>query len=142
MRRILLSFFLLLFAGCATQLPPTPEDIQAKRFETLPDKGVIYIARQRLDSNEGATLMLDNRMTITTFRGTYYRWEVAPGTHRISGFASGTELVTLNVAPGKLYFIQHTVLSDPEDKVVILTALQQVSEERGRTLVQLGELLR
>ena len=131
----------LLLAGCA-QLPPTAEDIQAKKFETVPDKAVIYIARQRLDSNEGATIMLDNRMTITTFRGTYYRWEVAPGTHRISGFGNGTELVTLNAAPGKIYFVQHTVLSDPEDKVVILTRLREVSDDTGRTLVSRAELLR
>ena len=139
MRRILLS--LMLVAGC-TQLPPTPEDIQAKRFETVPDRAVIYVARQRLDSNEGASLLLDDRMSITTFRGTYYRWEVAPGTHRISGLGNGTELVTLNTAPGKLYFVQHTVLSDPEDKVVILTRLREVSEEAGRTLVSRAQLLR
>ena len=39
----------LLLGGCA-QLPPTPEDIQAKRFEVPPDKSVIYVVRPPVDS--------------------------------------------------------------------------------------------
>jgi hypothetical protein len=40
---------LLLLVGCAAQLPPMPEDATAKRFEPLPDKGVIYLVRPRTD---------------------------------------------------------------------------------------------
>jgi hypothetical protein len=36
---------LLLLAGCVAPLPPMPEDAVAKRFEPLPDKAVIYLAR-------------------------------------------------------------------------------------------------
>lgn len=134
-------FPLLFIAGCA-QLPPPPGDAQAKRFEAVPGKSVIYIARQRVDSPEGRTLMLDEGAMITTYPGTYYRWEVDPGTHRVAGFAWGGDAVTLNTAPGGIYFVQHTVLSDREDGVIILTGLQQVSDEAGRNLVTRGELLR
>jgi hypothetical protein len=131
----------LLFAGCA-QLPPSPEDIQAKRFESVPDKSVIYVARQRVDCDLPQTLTLDDRSTITTYKGTYYRWEVAPGTHRVENFASMTGSVTLNTAPGRIYFIQHTVLADRQDGVVILSALKEVSDQTGRNLVSNGTLLR
>lgn len=139
MWRILLPT--LLIAGCA-QLPPTPEDVQAKRFESMPDKSVIYVARQRVDCDLPQTLTLDERSTITTYKGTYYRWEVAPGTHRVENFASGTGSVTLNTSPGQIYYIQHTVLADRQDGVVILSALKQVSDETGRNLVSRAQLLR
>src|SRR5262245_22248613 len=67
----------LLVAGCA-QLPPTPEDVQAKRFQSVPDKAVIYVVRRSMDSREGRGLTLDDRLTITTYPKSYYRWEVAP----------------------------------------------------------------
>jgi|RhiMethySRZTD1v2_1073278.scaffolds.fasta_scaffold1804528_2 hypothetical protein len=130
----------LLLAGCA-QLPPTPEDIQARKMESVPDKAVIYIVRQPVDSDEGHTLSLDDRMIITTYKGTYYRWEVAPGIHRVSGFASGTESVTLNAAPGRIYFVQHTVVAHREDGSVLLSALQEISDQAGRNLVSRGRLL-
>src|SRR5258706_147833 len=104
----------LLVAGCA-QLPPSPEDIQARRFEAVPGKSVIYVARQLVDSDAGRSLLLDERASITTWRGTYYRWEVEPGTHRITGFGGGGENVTLTTAPGQLYYLQHTVLTRGSD---------------------------
>src|SRR6185295_3191568 len=132
MLRILIA--LLLVAGCA-QLPPPPGDAEAKRFESIPDKSVIYVVRQPVDSEEGRTLMLDGQATITTWAGTFYRWEVAPGTHRIAAFAGGSEAVTLTTAPGKIYFVQHTVLANRRDGTVTIASLQQISDESGRNLV-------
>src|SRR5262245_2465039 len=65
MWRILLTA--LLVAGCA-QLPPAPEDMQAKKFEPAGNRSVIYISRQLLDSPEGGVLTLDERSTITTYQ--------------------------------------------------------------------------
>ncbi len=130
----------LLLAGCV-QLPPTPADIQAKRFESVPDKSVIYVVRNPMDSLESSGLALDDQSQISTHPGTYYRWEVAPGTHRVAGFGAGTELVTLTTAPGKIYFLEHTVLghwrSGPQ-----LTRLHQISDQAGRALVAQAEMLR
>ena len=138
MKRMLI--LALLLAGCA-QLPPTPADIQAKRFESVPDKSVIYVVRQPMDSLESSGLSLDYDSQITTHPGTYYRWEVAPGTHRVAGFGVGTELVTLTTAPGKIYFLRHTVLghwrSGPQ-----LTYLKQIGDQDGRALVAQAEMLR
>ena len=138
MWRILMAALLL--SGCA-QLPPSPADIQAKRFESVPGKAVIYVVRTPMDSQESSGLSLDYVSQITTHPGTYYRWEVAPGTHRVAGFGVGTELVTLATEPGKIYFLQHSVLghwrSGPQ-----LTGLKQISDQDGRALVAHAELLR
>ena len=130
----------LLLAGCA-QLPPTPQDIQAKRFEPVPDKAVIYVVRARIDSFEVSGLALDDGQQITTQRGSYYRWEVMPGTRRISGVGPAMESVTLAAAPGRIYFLEHTVIGDPTDGGVQLTALRQIGEQAGRELVLRSQLL-
>lgn len=39
MCRAISAIFALLLAGCAAQ-PPSPQDLQAKRFETIPDRSV------------------------------------------------------------------------------------------------------
>lgn len=137
MRRLLLSALLL--AGCA-QLPPSPQDIQAKKFEAPPDKAVIYIVRSRLDSPTQASIALGDNVVITTHPGTYYRWEVTPGVHRVSGYAQWTTSVTLRTEPGKLYFVLHTVDGNFRDGA-LNAYLQQIDEREGRALVAQAQLL-
>lgn len=137
MRRILL--IALLLAGCA-QLPPTAEDIQAKKFIALPDASVIYVVRAGADSDEVSGLSFDDQPPITTFRRTYYRWEVAPGRHRIAGYASASESVTLTTEPGKIYFLKHTVWGTRRSGAQT-TWLQQIGEREGRALVLRAQLL-
>jgi hypothetical protein len=99
----------LLLAGCV-QPPFSPADIQAKRFEALPDRAVIYIVRDYPDfSDEGATITLDDSVTITTYPGTYYRWEPEPGPHLISGFAADTGRIAFTAEAGRVYFVQQRV---------------------------------
>jgi hypothetical protein len=50
--------------------------------------------------------------------------------------------VTLNTTPGKIYFLEHTVLADRDDGGVILTRLREVGDQQGRTLVGYAEMLR
>jgi hypothetical protein len=138
MRKTLLVTLAL--AGCA-QLPPSTEDIQAKRFEPVADKAVIYVVRAPIDSFEVSGLALDDGQQITTQRNSYYRWEVAPGTRRIAGVGPAMESVTLAAAAGRVYFLEHTVIGDPHDGGVQLTALRQVGEQAGRNLVLRSQLL-
>lgn len=107
--RVLILWAALL-AGCVTPLPPTPQDLAAKRFEAAPGKAVIYLVRDNPDfSYDGTTLMLDDNMAGTTYPGTYFRWEVAPGMHRIAGFAGDAGAINLRVEPNALYFVQQSV---------------------------------
>lgn len=129
----------MLLAGCA-QLPPSPQDIQAKTFERVPDKAVIYVVRTPMDSSEASGLALDDSGPITTLPGTYYRWEVTPGLHRVAGFAGANESVALTTEAGKIYFLQHTVRgtvrSGPQS-----TSLRQINERDGRALVMRAQML-
>jgi hypothetical protein len=98
----------LALAGCAP-LPPTPQDIEAKRFELVPGKAVIYVVRDRPDiSREAATVMLDDTMMGTTYPGTYFRWVVEPGRHQIRGFAGDAGSMNLDVAADRMYFVQQS----------------------------------
>jgi len=101
-----LSVVLALLAGCV-QLPPTPADLQAKKFEALPDRAAIYLVRAYPDaSDQAATVWLGESVMITTYPGTYYRWEVEPGTHRIAGYGPDVGTFTLHAEAGQLYFVQ------------------------------------
>lgn len=102
--------FLLAFVltACAP-LPPSPEDIQAKRFEPVPGKAVIYLVRDIPDiSREAATVMLDDNMMGSTYEGTYFRWVVEPGRHQIRGFAGDAGAMTLDVWPDRIYYVQQS----------------------------------
>ena len=129
----------LLLAGCV-QLPPSPQDLQAKRFESVPGRAVIYVVRMPMDSMEASGLALDDREQIMTLWGTYYRWEVAPGTHRITGVGRASESVTLATAAGGIYFLRHTVIGSPRMGATS-TSLKQIPEQEGRALVQQAQLL-
>ncbi|MGE5525714.1 MAG: hypothetical protein ACM3SS_18510 [Rhodospirillaceae bacterium] len=106
-RRVFLAFVLAL-AACAP-LPPSPQDIEAKRFEAVPGQSVIYVVRAYPDASyEGATLWLDDRVMGSTFPGTYFRWVVPPGRHRIAGYAGDSGNIVLDTAPGRVYFVYQT----------------------------------
>lgn len=128
----------LLVAGCA-QLPPTPEDIQAKKFETVPGKAVIYVVRNNPDLGPWqGTLFVGDNATVTTYPGTYFRWEVPPGTHRITGMGYDTSQVDVQAEAGKIYFVQHSVTGFRSPTSGFLSRL---SEREGRAMVLRGELI-
>jgi hypothetical protein len=136
--RILLAAALLC-AAC-TPLPPSPADLQAKKF-AVPDGGraVIYIVRDVAGFNDdGATLLLDGTTMITTYPGTYYRWEVDPGARRIAGFASDSGNISLHVEAGRLYFVQQWVsfgMLGPRSRFA------QVPPDQGRAAIMRSELI-
>jgi hypothetical protein len=139
MRRRLLLLLVLFVAGCVQPPPFSPADIQAKRFEALPDKAVIYIVRDSPDaSDDGASISLDDSAVITTFPGTYYRWEVAPGPHRIAGFAADSSRFELTAEAGRVYFVLQRMwpfMMQP------LSHFQLLAEPHGRAAVARSELL-
>lgn len=103
-----LMLLVLVVASCAP-LPPTPQDIEAKRFEPAPGMAVIYLVRDRPDiSREASSVILDDSMMGTTYPGTYFRWVVAPGRHQIRGFAGDSGSMTLDVAADRMYFVQQS----------------------------------
>ena len=104
-----LLVLLLTLAGCAP-LPPSPQDIEAKRFQQVPGKAVIYLVRNDPDlSHEVATVMLDDRMMGSTHPGTYFRWVLEPGRHQIRGYAGDNGSMTIDVGADRMYFVQQSV---------------------------------
>ena len=129
----------VLLTGCV-QIPPTAQDIQAKKFEAIADMAVIYIVRPSIDSPNAGMINLGDAATISTYQGTYYRWEVTPGTHRIDGFGPWTASATVRAAAGKIYFVQHTVYGGRRHGVTGMS-LQQVGDAYGRRMVEQAQLL-
>ena len=108
MFRLLVLLFATL-VGCAP-LPPSPQDLEAKRFEPVAGKAVIYLVRNDPDiSRDVATVMLDDHMMGSTYPGTYFRWVVEPGRHQIRGYAGDAGSMTIDVGPDRIYFIQQSV---------------------------------
>ena len=134
----------VLLAGCAqlaacAQLPPTPQDLRAKKFEAVPGKAVIYLVRDSPDHNDvPAQIWLGDTLTLITYPGTYYRWEVPPGRHRIAGFASDIGSITIDTAPGRIYFVQQRL--QPFLRYA-LSHFQLVGEPEGRAAVTRAVLL-
>jgi hypothetical protein len=93
-------------------MPPSPSRTGAvPQIESAPPgKAVIYIVRTRPDMSYLATpLALDDRMIGATYAGTYFRLEVAPGRHRIAGYAQDNGSIAIDTQPDHVYFVQHTV---------------------------------
>ena len=125
-------------AACV-QLPPTPEDLEAKRFEPAPGKAVIYLVRSNADLTYDATsVMLDGQMMGSTYVGTYFRWVVAPGRHTIAGFAGDNGSLAIDVASERIYFIQQSV-----SRIFGMSHshFQPIVEHSGRELVMQARLV-
>ena len=133
-RNLLLS---LLFLGGCTQLPPMPGDAAAKRFEPVPDRAVIYVARQVHDLNFIAPIMLDDEPIGPTYKGTYMRLVVPAGVHSITGYATDSGSIRLQTDPGGLYFVQQTALGF---KALTGSLFEAVDAAYGRSVVLNGTM--
>ena len=138
MFRVLALMFIVALAGCAP-LPPSPADIEAKRFEPVAGKAVIYLVRNYPDfSYDAATVMLDDNMMGSTYPGTYFRWVVEPGRHDIRGYAGDNGAIGLQAAPDRIYFIQQTVT---RFFAFAQSLFQPIPDAHGRAAVLRSELV-
>jgi hypothetical protein len=130
-------FVALIIAGCA-QIPPGPQEIEAKKFEAVPDKAVVYIVQGALGPTLPVGLALDDRIQITTYNGTFYRWVVAPGTHTIVNTAPLNASITLRLDAGKIYFVEQWVSGWRGS--VSSSRLHQLDDRTGRQMVRTSTL--
>ena len=138
MKHIYMILLAFIAASCA-QLPPTPRDIEAKKFQTLPDKAVIYIVRPLVDGNVDGPLIIPGGL-IATQQGTYYRAEVPPGTHRIAAAGAWSAAVIVQTEAGKIYFVEQTATGGARDGLLSMS-LRRIDESRGRKMVTDAQLL-
>jgi hypothetical protein len=128
----------ILLAGCSMQIPLTPQDLEARKFEAAPDKAVIYVVRDYLDfSNEQAPIYIGEKLVLTTYPGTYYRWVVPAGKHTIVGYGQDSGTITVAVEQGRIYFVQQRVTH----LRVVYSNFALVSEAQGRAAVLRSVLL-
>jgi hypothetical protein len=135
MNRFLLIATLML-AGCV-QLPPLPGDAAAKRFEPVPDRAVIYLARHTFDRNFVAPILLNDEMMGSTYRGTYMRLVVPGGMHRIAGVAGDSGLIRIQTTPGQIYFINQTTRGYD---ALSNSTFELVDSQYGRSVVLAGTM--
>jgi hypothetical protein len=139
MWRVPMMALILTLAGCQ-QLPLTPEDIQARKFEVVPDKAVIYLLRDDPDfSDTEARVDFGNNLSLRTYPGTYFRWEVAPGTHQLMSFGGDTGRIRVQAERGKVYFVQQRVAGmrfSPE------STFELISEAQARAVVARSVLVK
>jgi hypothetical protein len=127
----------LTLSGCQ-QLQPSPEDLQAKKFEAVPDKAVIYLVRDAMDlSDVQSQIRVGDKLLLKTYPGTYYRWEVPAGMHTITGYGGDIGTITVQVERGRIYFVQQRVVG----MRVPSSRFELVSEPQGRAAVMRSVLL-
>jgi hypothetical protein len=129
----------LALTGCQ-QLPLTPQDIEAKKFESISDKAAIYIVRDAMSADVGAPLQLDQGARITTYAGTYYRWLANPGSQTIAATGPSAASITIQAEAGKLYFVHHMV-EGATCSGVTDSALKLTDNQTGRARVMQAVLM-
>lgn len=132
MKSALLFSTLVLLAGCA-QLPPPPEDAAAKRFEVIPGKAVIYLARPGVDASFIAPVMLNDQMIGATYPGTFIRMEIPAGAHLLQGAGGDSGQLKLTTVAGQLYFVEHNAHGY---RSFNRSSFQLVDATRGKMMVQ------
>lgn len=101
-----------LIVGCASvSKAPERSSDEAKKFDSLEDKGVVYL--YRTGRMVGAALQymvkINGRDAGGTGPGTFFRWELKPGTYSISSSTNeSSATVQVDVEAGKLYFFNQT----------------------------------
>lgn len=104
---------LLGLAGCASTPQASRErDADAKAFDTHPGAATVYVYRSPLNTEiEDNVLYVDGRLIGSTVPGTYFRVNLAPGRHTLHGTGIDQGQLTLDARPGRLYFVELTVIA-------------------------------
>jgi hypothetical protein len=137
MRKTLIAGVALILAACA-QIPPSPQEIEAKKFETVPDRAVVYIVQGAVGPTLAVGLALDDNTEITTWTGTFYRWVVAPGAHRIQNTAPLNASIKLQLEAGKIYFVEQW--ANGWRGSVLNSRLNMLDDGTGRQMVRTSTL--
>ena len=129
-----------LLAGCA-QLPPSSQDIEARKCESIPGKAAIYIVCESTSALLGAPLWLGQGAQITLWTGNYHRWVVEPGPHTIAAIGVSPASITIQSQAGKVYFVHYRLEGASSREGVVNSALKLMDDHAGRARVMQAVLL-
>ena len=127
LRNLLLAVALL--AGC--QLPLTPEDLEARKFEAVPGKAVIYLFRTSLDHSSRPGQISLGDIVLKTYPGTFFHWVVEPGARRIEGFGPDAGNITVQAEAGQLHFVRQQMSPLAQMPSSIFTLVSEAEGRRG-----------
>ena len=105
---------LIALSGCASVPEATPErDAEAKQFETRPGAGTLYVFRNDSSGNawqDDSVLYIDDRLIGATLPGTFFRIDLQPGRHELSGYGHDRGSLRIRLADGEARFVALNVI--------------------------------
>ena len=137
-RRLAAFCMVLALGGCAGGPGSKPVAVDPALFQPVAGKAVIFVVRTAVDSDLAGPLLLDDKVTVSTMPGTYHRWVVDPGPHRIEGMGGSGIRLVFETAPGGVYYLRHSVYGS-ERRGPAGSALQQVDAAQGQELIMRAE---
>lgn len=130
MRRILV--ILLMLAGCSTLQRQAGTD-GGSHSGTIAETSMIYLVREESRSDaQPLIVVLDGATEGLTYPGTFIRWQVSPGPHRISGYGADTGAIDISAEPGKTYFVYQSV---SRVQGLLRSEFRRMDERDGRGLI-------
>ena len=108
-----LVFALIMLAGCASTPQASSErDAEAKQFAGAPAHSTLYVYRPDIGNSDwDSVLWIDGRLIGATLPRTFFRVNVEPGKHTLSGMGHDNGQLTIDTRPGALYFVALSVIS-------------------------------
>jgi hypothetical protein len=147
MKRFVLGLFFILSAvlmvsSCASTSQATTEKTQAaKEFKKVADKGVVYLYRpgRFVAAAVSTAIKVNGQDAGGTGPGTFFRWELKPGTYVFSAKTSeSAAAVEVDVKAGEHYFVmqnEHIGLNTTR------VSMKLVDEKTGTNAVSGAKLL-
>jgi hypothetical protein len=138
MLKSLLGAFVVLVSLSACTAPKLGGNPESVRIAPPPPgKAVIYLVRSVRDWSTNASLVFHGDQWLgTTAAGVYYRMEVEPGRHRLSGYAFDQGNITIDAKAGEVYFVEHHVMGMyNRAQVMHSSEFRMVTDERAREVI-------
>lgn len=108
----LIVLLLAVLGGCAsTPQAQRDRDAEVKQFRTHPATSAIYVYRTDTYIEEDDTdLYVDGRLIGATLQRSFFRVDVNPGAHRLTGMGPDQGSLTIETRPDQVYFVELSVL--------------------------------
>lgn len=106
---LVLSAMLFVSSCASTSKATEDQSVQAKLFDKPSDKGVVYLYRTGRAVGAAGSIQVKVNGTDAggTGPGTFFRWELNPGTYAFSSFTSeSSAVVEVDVKANEHYFIR------------------------------------
>lgn len=102
-----------LAAGCASTPQASVErDKEARQYASAPSNATLFVYRPDFGNPDWDTVLwIDRRLIGATLPKTFFRINVEPGKHTLSGMGYDNGKLSIETRPGELYFVALSVIS-------------------------------